>query len=95
MLDVKIHELATEILKQNSLMTMKEAVELAKKVIKDQELYHEKLCMFPAMTEEGREYSVPAYEVECPCGKYRCLCHPDNMATVTCPVCKEVIHGHR
>jgi|WetSurSiteA1Bulk_404760.scaffolds.fasta_scaffold871463_1 hypothetical protein len=46
-MDMQVHELAVEILKQNSLMTMKEAVELAKKIIADQKRDQEEQCNLP------------------------------------------------
>ena len=46
-MDIQTHELAVEILKQNSLMTMKEAVELARKIIADQKRDEERKCNLP------------------------------------------------
>ena len=44
----KIHEAALEILRENSLMTMKEAVELAREMVRNQDRDQERPCNLPS-----------------------------------------------
>ncbi len=62
-MDAKVHELALEILRQHSLMTMREAVKLAREVIKGRKRDQERQCNLPPYCPDcGKEGETKGHQ---------------------------------